>query len=88
MLCFTHQHAQKIHAVCIFVPQMKKIARRQQQQQQQQQEQEQLGGTRRGPSRGGRQSNDDSEGKSFNSANSECDEMVQLEGFSSLHRWL
>ncbi|XP_077415295.1 LIM homeobox transcription factor 1-alpha [Vanacampus margaritifer] len=41
---------------------MKKIARRQQQQQQQQQqEQEQLGGARRGPSRGGRQSNDDSE---------------------------
>ncbi|XP_069051810.1 LIM homeobox transcription factor 1-alpha [Lepisosteus oculatus] len=40
---------------------MKKIARRQQQQQQQQQEQEQLGGPRRGPSRGGRQSNEDSE---------------------------
>ncbi|TTL72953.1 GEM-interacting protein [Bagarius yarrelli] len=40
---------------------MKKIARRQQQQQQQQQEQEQIGGSRRGPSRGGRLSNDDSE---------------------------
>ncbi|KAK6468957.1 LIM homeobox mRNAion factor 1-alpha-like [Huso huso] len=38
---------------------MKKIARRQQQQQQQ--EQEQLGAPRRGPSRGGRQSNEDSE---------------------------
>lgn len=50
---------------CDFVSQMKKIARRQQQQQQQQQEQEQLGGTRRGQSRGGRQSNDDSEGTSF-----------------------
>lgn len=55
-----------MQTVCIFMPQMKKIARRQQQQQQQQQEQEQLGGTRRGPSRGGRQSNDDSEGKSLN----------------------
>lgn len=42
---------------------MKKIARRQQQQQQQQQEQEQIGGSRRGPSRGGRLSNDDSEGE-------------------------
>lgn len=41
---------------------MKKIARRQQQQQQQQ-EQEQIGGSRRGPSRGGRLSNDDSEGE-------------------------
>ena len=48
----------------VIVSQMKKIARRQQQQQQQQQEQEQLGGTRRGQSRGGRQSNDDSEGES------------------------
>lgn len=42
--------------------QMKKIARRQQQQQQQQ-EQEQISGSRRGPSRGGRLSNDDSEGE-------------------------
>lgn len=44
---------------------MKKIARRQQQQQQQQQEQEQIGGSRRGPSRGGRLSNDDSEGETL-----------------------
>lgn len=58
-------HKRYIITVCNFLPQMKKIARRQQQQQQQQQEQEQLGGTRRGQSRGGRQSNDDSEGRNL-----------------------
>lgn len=60
---------------------MKKIARRQQQQQQQQQEQEQLGGTRRGPSRGGRQSNDDSEGE--NAANAES----RRESYVLKNRW-
>ncbi|KAG2470560.1 LMX1A factor, partial [Polypterus senegalus] len=58
---FQNQRAKVRIVSFAFQCQMKKIARRQQQQQQQQQEQEQMGASRRGPSRGGRQSNEDSE---------------------------
>lgn len=78
---------QKIPKAPHFVPKMKKIARRQQQQQQQQQEQEQLGGTRRGPSRGGRQSNDDSEGKRKTESEENENEKVMIKKFS-MHRWV